>query len=984
MTELIRSEPWIRMEPDSLFVNGRSEILLCASLFYFRIPRALWRERMEQLRGIGYNAIDVYFPWNFHEREEGVWDFEGERDAAEFLRLAAESGLRVVARPGPYICSEWDGGALPAYLLAKENLKLRDSDTAYLAHVARWYEKILPLLRRFELGRGGTVVAVQLENELDFYRCEDPRGYISALRDLALEHEIGVPLIACAGQGGIFGASGDADGVVPTCNFYPDNRNPGFETIVQAYKREMATRGYPLLVTETNRSHFLLRRLLSCGVKLLGPYLQVSGTDYGFTNAVNNWGRPMAFMTSDYDFGGMISPEGHLRAEAYEGRLLSRLLNVYGPALAEASPTETADAEEAVDARETIEAGKAMNAQEVDEAGGPFWRERGYDVGPYRLALKGGGRLAFISDTSREKGLAVPEELPLNRWGIAGMIVRSTAELSGVYRQDAQSCDLVFYADEGKDGQIVFRFEAEPSGSQAEAAAVQASGSDGKEWSRAVEFDGRSRGKVSFEWADGSRLTVHGISREDALMLEAIEEDGTLTFGAMPEYEQRETELPEGWSATLPEPHSPPATAVPAPTAGEGSLEARGVYRGYAWYELDAAGSAEADSGTDPRNGGIANPDSNAPDAPGTPSDSESEPDATLLPRGSIAGSAVGLLVARGSDIVTVHADGKYVGTVVPGGSSRYLSLPEGGSPGKLTARVEIWGHSNFDDIRLPTLRLSAGKGLGDLVVVSRKRDLTAPWRFDRTTDPRRAAPGTDDERWPLAAFGGWHPNDRVACEYYCRTVRLTPGADCAALWFDGLETSVRVWADGREAGTATPDDPWLWLERRMPGEAESVPLTLALERRIGASAGKIHLLEGRSAVLRSLRSAEERELSAAADLARPDAAAIRLPYSLAPGQVAWLFASLADAVAGAERGVRMRADGANVKLTAFAGSRLIGRLWLPGGAERPRMSGGSPDSVFVPAAWLARAEERRVRIFAEAVVPGEPGQLQALRFLLV
>ena len=85
-----------------------------------------------------------------------------------------------------------------------------------------------------------------------------------------------------------------------------------------------------MIVTETNRAHFLLRRLLSSGAKLLGPYLQASGFNFGFTNAINNWGEPLAFMTSDYDFGGMIGPYGELRAEMGEARLLSRMLDGAG------------------------------------------------------------------------------------------------------------------------------------------------------------------------------------------------------------------------------------------------------------------------------------------------------------------------------------------------------------------------------------------------------------------------------------------------------------------------------------------------------------------------------------------------------------------------------------------------------------------------------------------------------------------------------
>ena len=329
----------LQLDASSLRIGGQSEIILCASLFYFRIPRASWQERLEQVKAFGYNAIDVYFPWNYHERQEGSWDFSGERDVEYFLQQAAEAGLWVVARPGPYICSEWDGGSLPGHLIAKSGMVIRSSDPLYLQAVAGWYDRILPILRKYELGNKGTVICLQLENELDFYDCPDPHSYMAALRDMALGHGITVPLIACAGQGGLYEASGFAENVVPTCNFYPNDTDPDFEAKVTVYKDRLAARGLPLMVTETNRSHFLLRRLLSCGAKLLGPYLQVSGTNFGFTNGTNNWGKPLSFLTSDYDFGGMISPEGHIRAQAYEGRLLRRVIYTYGRSLAEAEPS---------------------------------------------------------------------------------------------------------------------------------------------------------------------------------------------------------------------------------------------------------------------------------------------------------------------------------------------------------------------------------------------------------------------------------------------------------------------------------------------------------------------------------------------------------------------------------------------------------------------------------------------------------------------
>ena len=106
----------VALNGQGIVIDGRPQVVLCASLFYFRLPREQWRARLEQVRRSGYTCVDVYLPWNFHELAPGRWSFDGRRDVAAFLDLAAETGLHVIARPGPYICSEWDGGALPAWL----------------------------------------------------------------------------------------------------------------------------------------------------------------------------------------------------------------------------------------------------------------------------------------------------------------------------------------------------------------------------------------------------------------------------------------------------------------------------------------------------------------------------------------------------------------------------------------------------------------------------------------------------------------------------------------------------------------------------------------------------------------------------------------------------------------------------------------------------------------------------------------------------
>ena len=63
---------------------------------------------MIKYRAAGLNAIQSYVEWSSHEPYPGVYDFEGDNNLFEFLRIAKQQNLSVILRTGPFIDAERD------------------------------------------------------------------------------------------------------------------------------------------------------------------------------------------------------------------------------------------------------------------------------------------------------------------------------------------------------------------------------------------------------------------------------------------------------------------------------------------------------------------------------------------------------------------------------------------------------------------------------------------------------------------------------------------------------------------------------------------------------------------------------------------------------------------------------------------------------------------------------------------------------------
>ncbi len=182
-------------------INGERTFLVSGTMHYFRIPSELWEDRLEKARQFGLNCIETYVAWNIHEPEEGVFGFEGNADLERFIVLARKFGMYVICRPGPYICAEWDFGGFPSWLLQKKGIVPRRTNAVYLKYVRRWFDRLLPRLRRHLITAGGPILMMQVENELANIVLEDDEriSYMDELAGMFRAHGIDVPYISCEG-----------------------------------------------------------------------------------------------------------------------------------------------------------------------------------------------------------------------------------------------------------------------------------------------------------------------------------------------------------------------------------------------------------------------------------------------------------------------------------------------------------------------------------------------------------------------------------------------------------------------------------------------------------------------------------------------------------------------------------------------------------------------------------------------------------------
>ncbi|KAF7273353.1 hypothetical protein GWI33_013940 [Rhynchophorus ferrugineus] len=283
------------------------------------------------MRAVGLNTVETYVPWNLHELHPGSYDFgdggsdfEEFLDIKKFLTLAQEEDLFVILRPGPYICAEWDFGGLPSWLLRNSSMKIRTNDSVYINYVSKYFKVLLGLIEPLQFTKGGSIIAVQIENEYGHIRNED-KSYLRSIIQILRDNNV-VELLFTSDT-----LKSKTAGALPgeylmTANFNDDAKS-NLDTLktYQSNKPNMVMEYYAGWYDQINEEHNTLdlatyKRVYTDILTYpasVNIYMFVGGTNFGFTagasdasSDMNNAG--LQPVTTSYDYDAPISECGDL------------------------------------------------------------------------------------------------------------------------------------------------------------------------------------------------------------------------------------------------------------------------------------------------------------------------------------------------------------------------------------------------------------------------------------------------------------------------------------------------------------------------------------------------------------------------------------------------------------------------------------------------------------------------------------------------
>lgn len=306
--------------------NGKVTRIISGEMHYMRIPHQYWRHRFQMMKGMGLNTVTTYVFWNFHETESGKWDFTGDKNLAEYVKIAGEEGLMVILRPGPYVCAEWEFGGYPWWLQNMKGMEIRRDNPEFLKCTKAYIERLYKEVGNLQCTKGGPIIMLQCENEFGSYvsqrkdiPLEEHRAYNAKIKQQLADAGFNVPLFTSDGSWLFEG--GSTPGALPTAN--GENDIEKLKTVVNQYHDGkgpyMVGEFYPgwldhwaepfpqsSATSVARQTEKYLKNDVSFNF-----YMVHGGTNFGFTSGANyDKKRDIQPDMTSYDYDAPISEAG--------------------------------------------------------------------------------------------------------------------------------------------------------------------------------------------------------------------------------------------------------------------------------------------------------------------------------------------------------------------------------------------------------------------------------------------------------------------------------------------------------------------------------------------------------------------------------------------------------------------------------------------------------------------------------------------------
>lgn len=359
----------VTFDKNSLIVDGKRVFIRSGAFHYFRTPGfELAYDRFSKMKAAGYNTVDIYFNWGYHSAEEGNYDFSGIKDVRKVLQAAKETGLFVIARPGPFINAEINAGGLPFWLLTNKDVIPRNRKGAeyvyspeYMKFITQWYDQIIPIITEFD-----NIILFQIENEYATDSMDE--GYMKELYQMARDRGIKCPIFHNDSyNAGLWADVVDiyASDIYPYINPNQDWKKDHFcfdtidnlEDMVRSVKEDA-----PIFIAEMQGGWFdkwngigykamrealgdehiniMTKTAISQGVTIFNHYMAVGGTSW------NNLACDEVY--TSYDFCSGIDEFGNLQPNFYKAKAINYFLNSFGLANTQKVEGDVIDPQEAV------------------------------------------------------------------------------------------------------------------------------------------------------------------------------------------------------------------------------------------------------------------------------------------------------------------------------------------------------------------------------------------------------------------------------------------------------------------------------------------------------------------------------------------------------------------------------------------------------------------------------------------------------------